>query len=283
MPLPALFHDRAGRPLTSRDITTALRNVGAADGRILVLHTGAALGTPNPDLSRADILRGLLDAVLALGVPTLVMPAFTFSFCENRPYHRQNTRTKMGALNEYFRRQPGVERSLDPILSWVAAGAETALVRDVGRHSIGAGSTFDRLRLRGPDVRFAFLGAFAADCFTYLHYVEERLRVPYRHDLPFTGSITDGDRTWTDTHTLFVRYHGVRAFQGPKFQDHLLQSGILRQQPAGDHFASSMPEPPAYAAVEEKIRGDLNYFLEKPLPPGPLDPSYVVDGEVLAL
>ncbi|HEB9887588.1 TPA: AAC(3) family N-acetyltransferase, partial [Campylobacter jejuni] len=36
-------------------------------------------------------------------------------FCKNEVYDKINSKTKMGALNEYFRKQTGVKRTNDPI------------------------------------------------------------------------------------------------------------------------------------------------------------------------
>lgn len=58
---------------------------------------------------------------------TLIMPTFTYSFYKNEVYDKINSKTKMGALNEYFRKQTGVKRTNDPIFSFAIKRAKEEL------------------------------------------------------------------------------------------------------------------------------------------------------------
>jgi len=218
-----LFQAPDGTLITSSRILSWLDEVGAADVQILYMHSGITFGTPNPRLSRQELLGCLYEITDSLGVPTLCVPTFTFSFCNGEDYHVQNSRCRMGALNEYVRKLPNALRSRDPLLSNALIGEDHDLVENLGKQSIGAGSTFDKLHRRGGRVKFLFFGASLSECFTYTHYVEERLRAPFRYHRQFAGLITDGGRTWHDVYTLFVRYQGVKPAL-----DGVLESELLR-------------------------------------------------------
>ncbi len=58
----------------------------------------------------------------------------------------------------------------------------------MSNHSLGEGSALDILH-HMDSVKFLFFGAEMADCFTYVHYVEKIMEVPYRFDMPFEGNI----------------------------------------------------------------------------------------------
>ena len=58
----------------------------------------------------------------------------------------------------------------------------------VSNHSLGIGSALDILH-HMDDVKFLFFGAEMAECFTYVHYVEKMMDVPYRFDMPFEGNV----------------------------------------------------------------------------------------------
>ncbi|HXA51806.1 MAG TPA: AAC(3) family N-acetyltransferase, partial [Candidatus Acidoferrum sp.] len=204
-----LFRSSDGSWITTSQVLSALVKVKAHEARVLYMHTGLTFGPPNLELSRSELLAALYQVIRELGTPTLLLPTFTFSFCNGQSYNVQTSRSKMGALNEYIRQLPQAIRSTDPLLSVTLIGDDTGFVRDLGKHSMGEDSTFDKLHVRGQDVKFLFLGATVSECFTYSHYVEERLGSEYRYNREFTGTITDGDRTWTDTYSLFVRYKGV--------------------------------------------------------------------------
>ena len=274
-----LFHAREA--VTTSDLLRALEAVGAGDCRLLYVHSEMSFGKPNPALGKTGLLQAVLDALLALGVPTLCVPTFTFSFCNGVAYDPRQSRSKMGAFNEFVRKLPEAERSIDPLMSSAVLGADHQVVRDLGHHSIGAGSTFDKIHAAG-DARFLFLGVSASKCFTYTHYVEERLRVPYRYDRDFTGTIIEGDERREATYTLYARYKGVVPGSSTRFEDLLVADGRMQKVACGDNFIASVAEPVAYDAMAAKIHEDLPYFLAGP-PPEDRDTSFELTGEMVAL
>ncbi|HTR49096.1 MAG TPA: AAC(3) family N-acetyltransferase [Kofleriaceae bacterium] len=266
---------RSRDEVTSSDLLRCLESVGASDCRLLYIHSEMSFGKPNPELGKAGLLEAVLDTLLQLGVPTLCVPTFTFSFCNGVSYDVKESRSKMGVLNEYIRRLPEAKRSVDPLMSAAVLGADHHVVTGLGHHSIGAGCTFDKIH-DARNGRFLFLGVGAAKCFTYTHYVEERLRVPYRYDREFTGTITDGARRYEDTYTLYVRYNGVQPETTTKFEDYLVRAGLMKKVACGDNFVSSIAEPVAYEAIAGKIREDADYFLAAPYPPDRKDTRFEV-------
>lgn len=272
---------RGREEVTTTDLLRCLESVGAADCRLLYVHSEMSFGKPNPELGKTGLLQAVLDTLLELGVPTLCVPTFTFSFCNGVPYDVTQSRSKMGVLNEYIRRLPQAERSIDPLMSAAVLGEDHSVVRDLGHHSIGSGCTFDKIHASG-NARFLFLGVGAAKCFTYTHYVEERERVPYRYDREFKGTIIDGNGPREDSYTLYVRYNGVVPESSTKFEDFLVESGRMKKLACGDNFVSSIAEPVAYDTLADKIREDPSYFLGAPLPDRK-DTHFEVKGEMVAL
>jgi len=273
---------RSRDEVTTSTLLRCLESVDAGDCRLLYVHSELSFGKPNPELGKTGLLQAVVETLQALGVPTIVVPTFTFSFCNGVGYDVTGSRSKMGALNEYIRRLPEAERSIDPLMSAAALGADKQVVRNLGHHSIGADCTFDKIHKAG-NARFLFLGVGAAKCFTYTHYVEERLRVPYRYDREFTGSITDGDRRYDDTYTLYVRYSGVVPESSTKFEDFMVREGLMKKVACGDNFISSVAEPVAYDTIAGKIREDANYFLAEPYRLDRKDTRFEVKAEMVAL
>ena len=272
---------RGHEEVTSSHLLRCLESVGAADCQLLFVHSEMSFGKPNPELGKQGLLQGVLDTLLELGVPTIVVPTFTFSFCNGVAYDRAQSRSKMGVFNEYVRKLPDAERSIDPLMSCAALGADKSVVRNLGHNSIGEGCTFDKLHA-AKNARFLFLGVGAAKCMTYTHYVEEREHVPYRYDRPFTGTIVDGTREYQDTYNLFVRYKGVEPERTTKFEDFIVREGLMKKVACGDNFVSSISEPVAYDAIAGKIREDAGYFLASPAPPVQ-DKTFELAGEMVAL
>jgi aminoglycoside 3-N-acetyltransferase len=257
-----LFKSKQGTWITNGDVLKALEKSGAADTTILYIHSGLTLGLPNPAFSRSSLLECLFETISMLKVPTICMPAFTFSFCNGLDYNVQTSCSRMGALNEYVRKLPAAHRSIDPLMSTVVMGQHLDLVSSLGKSSIGETSTFDKLHRLGSKVKFAFIGTSVQECFTYTHYIEERLNVPYRYNRSFTGRIIDGDRTWTDTYSLFVRYSGVVPSSNGLLERSLTRSGALRVERCGDASISCVPEPEAYDLVVGQLNHDIGCYLD---------------------
>ena len=66
--------------------------------------------------------------------------------------------------------------------------------------------TFDLIHRTSLNVKFLFLGPSIGDCYTYMHYKEERVNAPYRYNKTFKGIITDKGHSYEDSFDLFVRY-----------------------------------------------------------------------------
>ncbi len=275
-----LFKTGEGRWATVSDLSAALRSVGAHDCQMLYMHTGFSLGAPNPDLRRTELLEAIYETIRALGVPTLCVPTFTFSFCNGEDYDVTESKSRMGALNEFIRRRPEAVRSVDPLLSVAVVGEDLGLVENLGHESIGANSTFDKLSRR-HGVKFLFLGVPPGDCFTYMHHLEWRDKVPYRYNRDFRGRITAGGRTYEDTYTLFVRYNGVTPNAASHVYARTLEErGILRSAAFGDSCIRCFPEPEASAVCMELLRKEPNFFIERPFSPRNADTTFVAHNMV---
>ena len=268
-----LFRARDGRWVTDQQIRTALEDVGAPDAKVVYMHTELSFGAPNQRFSRKQLLAALYETLSGIKVPTLCVPTFTFSFCNGEAYDVQRSASKMGALNEYIRQLPNALRSSDPLMSVALVGEERDLASDLGHHSIGSGSTFDKLHSR-RGVKFLFFGASLSKCFTYTHYVEEREKVYYRYNRDFTGTIMDHGRPYRDTYSLFVRYRNVMPSTEGRLEKELTRSGALKLARCGDAAISCIDEPTAYATIVGQLRADVNCYLVKPYPGDCLDREF---------
>lgn len=275
-----LFNSRDGGALTEASLTNALRSVGADDCQVLYMHTGLSFGTPNPALSRGELLRRVYAAILSLGVPTLCVPTFTFSFCNGEHYDVRKSRSRMGALNEFIRQQPGAVRSIDPLLSVALVGEDRDLVENLGHASIGENSTFDKLARRGG-VKFLFLGVDLGACFTYMHHLEWREKVPYRYDRSFTGHIINEERSFEDSYALFVRYHDVHTSRGSyAYQQALADQGLLKSVSFGDELISCVSEPDSRRVFLEMLHAAPDFFIDRPFSAIGADKTFVAHNMV---
>ncbi|HNW98718.1 MAG TPA: AAC(3) family N-acetyltransferase [Bacteroidales bacterium] len=257
-----LFQTIKNEWVSNHDILKALEQCDAHRCKILYIHTGLSFGIPNPALHKNDILQILYQTIQELKVPTICVPTFTFSFCNGMDFDLRKSKSKMGSLNEFIRKQPEAVRSVDPLMSVAMVGEDKDIATGIGHESIGENSTFSKLHFR-KDVRFLFLGVRLGDCFTYMHFIEKFLNVDYRYDMDFTGKITIDDKTYTDTFKLFVRFRNILPGKGSYvYEDMLLENKMAKRALCGNSFISSVEEPPAFELYKKLIEKDPNYFID---------------------
>lgn len=269
-----LFQARNNSWITYGELVQAMREVKADDCDILLIHTNVSFGKPNREFRRKEFVEILFDAIKELGVNTLIFPTFTFSYCNREDYDVKNSKCKMGMINEYARQREDAVRSEDPLLSVCVIGDHKELAEVSGMKSLGEGSFFDRLH-QTSNVRILFLGAELLECNTHLHYVEEKLRVPYRYDKEFEGNIIDAEgKKRADKHILYVKYRDIKLRSQPLYEQELLEEGKYIKRALGDAYVSCLTEKAAYDKTYEWLNRDINCFLAEPYDTNPLIKEY---------
>ena len=261
--------------ITYADIVNSLKEVGADKCKILLLHTGISFGLPSKGIGRKQLVKYLYDAVCELNVETLVMPTFTFSFSNFEEFNINNSRTRMGMLNEYVRKLPEAVRSNDPMMSFCVVGKNKELINVSGNKCLGTGSFFDNLH-HAENVNIAFFGTNLEDCFTYQHYVEEQMRVPYRYDKAFKGIVIDENGVKKEkTYIMYVKYRDVIPFTPPEFSKSMIEKGVLKKVKLGNAYVSCFSEEDAYKETYTWINRNVNAFLAEPYDSKPLVKEYL--------
>ncbi len=231
-----LFKSKDGW-VTNYDFKFVLQEIDASNCDILYIHSSLNFGFPNLELKKNDLLYILLDTLFSLGVKTIIFPTYTFSFCNGLYYDRENSKTYMGLLNEYFRKQDGVIRSNDPLMSNALYGENKYLINSIGKVSCGENSTFDLINKSKLKTKFLFLGPSIGECFTYMHYLESLFNVPYRYEKKYEGEIIINGNKNIDEYSLFVRYGNVYPGYGSNiYENILIERGIAKRYPLGDSF-----------------------------------------------
>lgn len=273
-----LFFDTKGTAFSVDDLHESLLQVGAADCETLFIHSDIMFGTPAKGFRRTELLETLYQAIVSLNVPNVIIPAFTYSFCNHEDYDVLNSKTSMGSFNEYYRKKENRYRTHDPLLSLSVPEKLRPLFENVSEHSLGIGSGLDIVHHMN-DVKFLFLGADMANCFTYIHYVEKILDVPYRFDMPFCGNIID-EKGKVYERKQFIHTH-CAGVQLPErcgyFEEDLFSKGLLKKYRFADKYISCISEKDAYREIIQHIHNNECYFLSKPYTSEDLVHEYTYD------
>lgn len=271
-----LFRTKNGQIITEKDFENALEKLNVHNAKYLYIHSDISFGLPNIELKRRDILGALLETILSTGVDNIIFPTFTFSFPNKEDYSVLNSKTLMGGLNEFARKDSRAIRSVDPIMSNIHFGKDRTLVTEIGKYSCGEGSTYHKLE-QSDNVLFLFFGVHPSLCFTYSHFIEERLKVPYRYNQDFTGKITDtSGKTYEDTYKFFVRCKDVVAGTNPKITEEAYKNGALKEVPIGDNYIYTYDKDKITDIYVKGIKNDINFMLGAPLP-NTLVKEYIVN------
>jgi aminoglycoside N3'-acetyltransferase len=138
--LYVLRHGRFGAKDLIGEIDRRLKN----DFEILMVHSAYDRLLPMCSAKPQELVRELVD--YCGPKRTLVMPAFVLGgaagpleYYRTRPFDVRRTPSEMGMLTEYFRRWPGVQRSLHPTHSVCAIGP-LAQVLTASHHLAGTPS-----------------------------------------------------------------------------------------------------------------------------------------------
>jgi len=183
---------------TLSNMIESFRTVGLERGDTVFLHVCLqSLGQPKDCFTSEQTSGFLLDALQETIGPegTILVPTYTFSFCNQQVFDVQNTPTAGGDWStsveflEFVRKLPGAIRSIDPIHSVVALGPKAnELLNRLPQTCFGEDSIHARLLRVGGKI--CLIGA-PLDESSFRHYVEEVKGIPGRYKKLFTGLIRD--------------------------------------------------------------------------------------------
>lgn len=260
MPLYGGPHD----PITYSDLARAIRNAGVKKGDVVLVHSDvSAFGTiavEDRDFFFGSFVDLLKDVVGPEG--TIAMPTFTYSATEDKTFDVNNSPSTVGALTEYFRKLPGVVRTIEPILSVAIWGKRKKYLSDIGNDSYGKKSFFDRFhKLKG---KILLLGTRSC---TFFHHIERMHGVPYRFAKKFKGIIRNQGKTYE---AKFVYY--ARRLDRKKNTSHfsiaaedMARSGLLRKIKVGRSAIATVRSDVLFKEVFKNLDRDPEYYLKSDL------------------
>lgn len=275
-----LFFDSDNRLYSAENIKEALLNVGASDCETLFIHSDVMFGRPAEGFKRKEYLGTLYEIVAGLNIKNIIVPTFTYSFCNNEDYDVTGSKTSMGAFNEYVRKLDGRYRTDDPILSVSVPVELKEKFENASNESLGVNSALDIIHSM-DDVKFLFLGAEMGDCFTYVHYVEKMMNVPYRFDMAFEGNVIYPDGSVKRrTQIINTQCAGVKL--PPKydyFEDEMFRNGYLKKVRVGDKYIACLSETDAYREIRKNIDNNKFYYCAEPYEDAELVKEYTYNSE----
>lgn len=180
------------------DIIKALKKSGIIKGDTVFFTTGLGfLGKPNINkiYSINDICLYVFKAIKkVLGKNgTILIPTYSYTFgkiySKKLPlFDQSKTSSKIGPFPNFFRKQFGVIRSIDPMVSIAGLGPKSKkILNDIPHTSYGQGCVFERI-LKIKNAKCCSIG-LGPNWIPFIHYVDWKNKAPFRYDKFFNGYI----------------------------------------------------------------------------------------------
>lgn len=233
-----------------------LKKLGVKEGGYLLVHSSyKALGPGVGDMEQ--VIGALRAAVGPEG--TLLFPALSYeSVNEDNPkFDIKNTPSCIGAIAEYFRKQPGVQRSMSPTHSVTAIGPRAKEITSGQENDdtpVGPTSPFRKLRDANGQILMLGCGLRPN---TSMHGVEELVVPPYL----FKGHVKYACTDWDGgVKEIAVRRHNFRSAQQRYDRiRHLMQIAEGKVLEASCFLIEAGP---MWDAAEAVLRDDPLFFVD---------------------
>lgn len=225
------LYDHDGRKIYHSHFVKALRDAGINDGDSVFVHSRVSafgkLLTSDKNFLMQSLTDSIKDAVGSDGI--IIMPTFSYSFDKNEAFDIDNTQSTVGALTEFFRKQKGVIRTSHPNHSVAVYGKRREYFAAESKDTFGKDSVFRKLY--DDNGKIIFFGAPFQSC-TFIHYIEQMHKVPYRYMKKFRGKVIINGSEYDEEISFYSKY-SVFFSSFSRLEKHLLEKGIMKNVKVG--------------------------------------------------
>lgn len=249
--------------LTILDFMNTLDKANVKYGDIICVHSDLIkFGKPlinNKNEYLNTLINILIDKIGKIG--TLIMPTFTYSYCNNEIYDILNSKSKVGILTEHFRNFESTRRTKDGIFSFAIYGKNKDYFLDIGNNCFGENSVFDKLKK--TNAKIVLLGNRIKE-YTYFHYIEQANNVPYRYMKRFKGKTKMKNIIYDDYFDYFVRDFSKRnTIDSNKIVEFLVDKKIFYESKIAYGSISSVECEKFFNEVSKKLHEQNDFFLKE--------------------
>jgi aminoglycoside 3-N-acetyltransferase len=193
---------------------------------------------------------------------TLLVPTYNWGFCQGKAFDYKKTPSKTGAIGNAALRRKDFTRTKHPIYSFAVWGKDAVKLAEMDNiESFGPDSPF--AYLEQVDAKNVFIGASLRNSFTYIHYIEQKLKAPYRFSKVFRSHYIDQDKVDTvRDYSMYVRDLDLDVVCAPNpfvdilYANQVVQHGLINGVPY---------EVIRFSEVTPYIQNDILYNRSKNL------------------
>ena len=182
------------------DFKKAFTSCGIKKGDSVFLTTSLGmLGMPKIEKEKITInliSKVLLDTLLKIigKNGNIFVPTYSYSFGNSvkkkNVFSTLSTKSKIGEFTNFFLKQKGCVRSIDPMVSVSGIGNKCKFVlKKISDTSYGKNCVFERL-LKIKNMKCCNIG-LGVNWIPFIHYLDWLNKAPFRYDKFFEGTIVD--------------------------------------------------------------------------------------------
>lgn len=255
------FLEYGDKVYTGLDLANALENLGVRKGDTVCVQSQLySLGRSL--LSRNDFMEIIVYAIqYVIGKEgTLLMPAFSYSFCKGLEYDIQRSPSDVGILTEHFRKMPDVYRTQHPIFSFSIWGKRVEEFLLLPITSFDNNSVYGRM-IAGND-KLLFLGAPVG--YTFYYMAEEYVKVSHRFYKNFEGNIIDYKKKYRVSVPYYVRNLDRKSTESErKINNFLFDNGYQIKINFSKGTITLAETSKVFDKLVEKLLENESYFLRE--------------------
>jgi len=247
--------------ISMNEIYNSLNGVIHGKNRVIVIHSSLPqLGSLSKNFKWQFM--SALRKLISEG-HTVVLPTFTFSFCDKGYYHYIGSNSETGILGDWFLKLSDVKRTNSPIYSFAVSGPYSEeIIKYNDKNVFGSRSPFSFFHKL--NAQFIMLGCGWKYC-TQFHYYEELKQVPYRHYKEFIGRADFGNGLNNCKCRMFVRNLEVNPIN---FFDNIVDSlkvdGLVSRSKLGDGIVESVSCKDLSKKCIESLNSNIFSLVESP-------------------
>lgn len=194
---------------------------------------------------------------------TLLFPIFSWDFCRGKAFNINESLGEVGSLNNWIlQNRPDFVRTRHPLYSFLVWGQNAPLL-----------AALDNIDAWGKDSPFAYLHYHGGKMllfnvslqrgFTFMHYVEQSVNVPYRYTKAFSGDYIDAEGQKNKrVYNMYVRDLSINSEEYLP-EDFLLSSGAMWEYKIGGQSLGIIDLGKAYDIVADNLLNNNGCYCYK--------------------
>ena len=158
---------------------------------------------------------------------TILIPAYTDNLKNGETFDRQKSKPTTGAVSNRIMRRKDFQRTRDPLHSvfiWGKGTSELISLKDVS--TFGSNSVFGFMER--AKAKMIIIDVHFENSFTYVHYIEEKLKVKFRKPFRWRMQVADNGAISEEEIVFYTKSPGYTV-DLKALQDKLIGDGVVQQ------------------------------------------------------